>query len=312
MKKAIIAILIIVAGIGMYRVVKFTIGKLSPEKAVEETKGIPVKAVAAKKIDMLEKLKLSGNIVGIEVVNVFSQVPGKINDIFIREGEKVGKGGVLFKIDRDIVGMEYNLAAVESPINGYVGKIMVDRGMTISPATPLAEVVNMSEVEAVVRLMEEDINKVKIGMQALIKTGTYPDDVFTGIVYKKSAVLDQVSRTQEVRIRIDNRALKLKHGMFADAEIILKKMNAVIVVPDDSVFRSVDGSPAVYKVVKNRAVLQKIISGVSFDNFKEITKGIAAGDLIITLGRENVLEGNSLIVYREDIDKIGGMKDEEE
>ncbi len=312
MKKAIIAVLIVVAGIGLYRVVKFTAGKLSPEKAEEAAKGIPVKAVAAKKIDMLDKLKLSGNIVGIEVVNIFSQVPGKVNDIFVREGDKVVKGGVLFKINRDIVGMEYNLAGVESPINGYVGKIMVDRGMTISPATPLAEVVNMREVEAVVKLMEDEINKVKTGMRAQIKTGTYPDEIFAGIVYKKSAVLDQVSRTQEVRIRINNSALKLKHGMFADVEIILKKMSAVVVVPEDSVFRSAGGSKAVYRAVNNRAVLQKIITGVSFDNFQEVIKGIAPGDIIITLGRENVLDGSSLIVYREEITENGGRKVKEE
>lgn len=311
MKKVIIAVLIIIAGIGIYRVIEFAAEKMEPEKTEEIEKGVPVKAVAAEKIDILNKLKLSGNIVGIEVVNVFSQVAGKINNILIREGDRVAKGGVLFKIDRDIVGMEYRLAVVESPINGYVGKIMVDRGMTIAPATPLAEIVNMSEVEAVVRLMEEDINKVKTGMEARIKTNTYPDEVFPGVVYKKSAVLDPVSRTQEVRIRIENRSLKLKHGMFADVEIILNKLDSAVVVPEDSVFRAVDGSNVVYKVVNNKAIRQKVVKGVSHDNLIEIVKGVKAGDVIITLGRENIQDGDSLIVYRENLKENGDREDEE-
>lgn len=303
MKKRIIFIFIIVLLVGLvaYRlIVRFS------SKDVEEvfTK-VPVKAVAAKRMDMVDKMKLTGNIIGTEVVKVFPQVPGKIHSILLEEGQKVNKGKTLFKINRDIVGMDYKLAIVESPITGYVGEIMVDKGMSVSPKTALAQIVNMSTVEAEVRLMEEDINRVTLGMQGIIKVEAFPNRVFYGKVYKKSAVLDEASRTQEIRIKILNPKLSLRHGMFADVEIIIGKKSDIIVVPEDSIFKTWENEKSinsVYLVKNNKAVLQKVMTGLTNNNYIEIRSGLKQGDVVVTLGIENLSHGDELIVYREDKD----------
>ncbi|MDY6967197.1 MAG: efflux RND transporter periplasmic adaptor subunit [Spirochaetota bacterium] len=303
MKKRIIFIFIIVLLVGLvaYRlIVRFS------SKDVEEvfTK-VPVKAVAAKRMDMVDKMKLTGNIIGTEVVKVFPQVPGKIHSILLEEGQKVNKGKTLFKINRDIVGMDYKLAIVESPITGYVGEIMVDKGMSVSPKTALAQIVNMSTVEAEVRLMEEDINRVTLGMQGIIKVEAFPNRVFYGKVYKKSAVLDEASRTQEIRIKILNPKLSLRHGMFADVEIIIGKKSDIIVVPEDSIFKTWENEKSinsVYLVKNNKAVLQKVMTGLTNNNYIEIRSGLKQGDVVVTLGIENLSHGDELIVYREDED----------
>ena len=303
MKKRIIFIFIIVLLVGLvaYRlIVRFS------SKDVEEvfTK-VPVKAVAAKRMDMVDKMKLTGNIIGTEVVKVFPQVPGKIHSILLEEGQKVNKGKTLFKINRDIVGMDYKLAIVESPITGYVGEIMVDKGMSVSPETALAQIVNMSTVEAEVRLMEEDINRVTLGMQGIIKVEAFPNRVFYGKVYKKSAVLDEASRTQEIRIKIVNPKLSLRHGMFADVEIIIGKKSDIIVVPEDSIFKTWENEKSinsVYLVKNNKAVLQKVMTGLTNNNYIEIRSGLKQGDVVVTLGIENLSHGDELIVYREDED----------
>ncbi len=304
MKKKIIGIIAaLIAVLALYRIVVFVKAKVSPEAVTEEKHIVPVKAAGVKVMDMTDSIKFTGDIKGIEAINVFSQVPGKVQVILIRQGQKVYKNQTIIKINRDIIGMDYMPGIVESPISGYVGKIMVDRGMTIAPSTPLAQIVNMSRVEAVVQLIEEDINRVQIGMKAIIEVEALPGRRFYGRVYKKSAVLDTASRTQETHVIIDNRKFHLRHGMFADVEIIAGKKNGVLAVPVDSVMRDEKETAYVYLVVKGRAKKTMVETGLSFNNYIEIKKGVEKESVVVTLGKENVSDGENLKVYRDDLQK---------
>jgi len=300
-KTILTVIVVIIAIIATYRLVVFIGNKIKPKQVVEEERIIPVKASKAFRMDITKTLNLSGDILGKEVVNVFSQVPGKVMEILVKEGQFVKKGQVLFKVDRDIVGMEYMPAVVESPLSGYVGTVMVDRGMSISPQTPLAQVVTMNQVEAVAQLIEEQINMVQIGMKARIRVDAYPNTYFYGTVYRKNAVLDAASRTQEVRILIDNPELKLRHGMFADIQIQMGSAKNAVVIPVDSILSDSLGNYYVYKVVDNKAFKQSIKPGFSLKNVTEVLSGINEGDVVVTLGKENVGHGDKLMVYMEEI-----------
>lgn len=300
-KKIIIGLVLVVSLTAGYRIVRFIINKLSPAKKAQEVNAVPVKAVGVRLRDMANRVNLTGDIVGTEVVNVYSQVPGKVEQILIKEGDRVWKGQVLFRINRDIVGMEYNLAIVEAPISGHIGSITADRGMTVTVTTPLAQLVNMNTVEAVVKLIEEDVNRVKTGMAAEITVETFPGTVFRGTVYKKSAVLDQASRTQEARIRIHNPGLALKHGMFANASIIIGRVKSAVAVPVDAVRFDEKGNPFVYRVLEHKAALTRIKTGITVEHYTEVRSGLKEGDVVITLGHENAGDGDRLIVYREDV-----------
>ena len=174
---------------------------------------------------------------------------------------------------------------------------MVDRGVSIAPAVPLAQVVNMNSVEAVVHLIEEDMERIRVGMQAEVTVQAHPGKVFRGTISKKSAVVDTMSRTQDVIIRIPNPGMALRHGMFASVTILVKSRGNVLSVPVDSVLSDQSKAPFVYKIVKNRAVKQPVTTGIVTDEYAEITGGLAEGDSIITQGQENVSDGSALLVY---------------
>lgn len=300
-KTILTVIVVIIAIIATYRLVVFIGNKIKPKQVTEEERVIPVKASKAIRMDITKTLNLSGDIVGKEVVHVFSQVPGKVMEILVKEGQFVKKGQILFRVDRDIVGMEYMPAVVESPLSGYVGTVMVDRGMSISPQTPLAQVVTMNQVEAVAQLIEEQINMVQIGMKAKVRVDAYPNTYFYGTVYRKNAVLDAASRTQEVRILIDNHELKLRHGMFADIQIQMGAAKNAVVIPVDSILSDSSGNYYVYTVVDNKAFKQMVKPGFSLKNVTEVLSGIKEGDVVVTLGKENVGHGDKLLVYMEEI-----------
>lgn len=300
MKRIIVIVIIVaVAALAAYRIGVFVAGKIRGGDAAGEDKRIPVRAATVGRKDLAEKLELTGDIRGEDAVMVYSQVPGKVQVIAVREGQRVVRGQVLFKINRDVVGMEYLPAPVESPITGYVGTIMVDRGSSIAPTVPLAQVVNMNSVEAVVHLIEEDMGRIQAGMRARITVQAYPDRVFTGAVAKKSAVVDPMSRTQEAIIRIPNPGMALRHGMFASVTILVSSRGNVVAVPIDAIMIDEKRTQYVYAVVKNRAVKRPVTTGIVTDEYAEITGGLAEGDVIITQGQENATDGAALLVYFE-------------
>lgn len=299
-KKILYLIIAAIALLAAYRIYVFITGKVNKNNKQVERE-VPVRAVAVDRMNIIESMDYTGDIVGIEVVNVFPQVSGKIRDILRKEGQRVVKGQTLFKIDRDIVGMEYMPAIVESPITGYIGKIMVDKGVTVSQAVPLAQVVNMSDVEAVIYVIEENINKVSVGMAAEIRVAAFPDKVFMGTVNKKSAVVDPMSRTLEVHVLINNQDLKLKHGMYADVKLIISKKQNALIAPVDSILTDEDGTTYVMTVNGDKAVRRNIKAGITYKSYREVLSGLSGNEVVITLGKENVIEGSKLLVYRDDI-----------
>ncbi len=299
-KRTLIILLVLIGLLAGYRLTVSIVNKIRASNKVEEARRVPVKAAMVRRTDLVNTLKFTGDIIGREVVNVFSQVPGKVESILVREGNYVGRGAIVFKINRDIVGMDFNLATVESPISGHVGKILVDRGMSVSTVTPLAQVVNMSTVEAVVRVMEENINRIVVGMPARITVESFPGEVFRGRVNKKSPVLDQISRTQEVRIGLDNPGMRLKHGMFANIEIVVCSRPNVVVLPSDAVMMDASGAAMAFVVEKDHAKKRDIKTGITVNDLTEVTEGLSEGEIVVTLGQENLSDGDSLVVYRED------------
>lgn len=298
-KRIIIFITIILLCLGGYRLYNVISNHFKNKNKVEETNIIPVKAIGAAYRNLSLNLEFTGNIVGTQVVNAFSQVPGKIHEINVKEGQKVYKGQTLMTVNRDIVGMEYKLSPIEAPINGYIGSITANKGMTVAPTIPLAEVVNMQQVEAVIKLMEEDINRINVGQIAEVKVAAYSDKKFIGKVYKKSAVLDQTSRTQEARIMLDNPQMQLRHGMFADIIITTNRISNVLAIPEDTIIT--DGETKyVMIVVNDKAQKKDIQTGETLSGYTIVKSGLNPGDVVITLGHENVREGNKLLVYRED------------
>lgn len=309
-KKIFITLVIILTLIAGYRITLFVIKKVSGSKVQNsEVRAIPVRATSAQKQDLVEKLKLTGDIKGIEVVNVFPQVGGKIAKILVKEGDRVYKGQTLMTINRDIVGMQYLPAIVDSPITGYIGTMSVDRGMTVTQTMPLCQVVNMSSVEAIVYIIEEYINRVKMGMKAEVKVDAYPGKTFTGSIYKKSATIDPASRTQEVHIALANKNNMLKHGMFATIEVITDTRKERLVIPVDAILEEKDGSQYVYTVNSKKAIKKKITTGLKVDQRIEVTSGLKEGELVATLGKENIKQGNPVLVYLDDQEQPMDNKD---
>lgn len=132
-----------------------------------------------------------------------------------------------------LINKSRNDCFVTSPINGYIVKSFVEKGESLSMLSSLFKVSDLSIVELVVYVSEEDLGKVKLGQSVEVKTDSYKEKSYKGKVkyisseaeFTPKSIQTKDERTKlvfAVKVEIENPDFELKAGMPADALIRLK------------------------------------------------------------------------------------------
>ncbi|MBI4825151.1 MAG: efflux RND transporter periplasmic adaptor subunit [Nitrospirae bacterium] len=129
-------------------------------------------------------------------------------------------------------------AIIRSPINGIVISRSVEPGQTVAASFQapvlftMAE--NLTQMELYVDVDEADVGQVKEGQAATFTVDAFPDRIFEALItqvrYGSKTVGGVV--TYETVLSMDNSDLSLRPGMTASADIIVKKIEDVILVPN--------------------------------------------------------------------------------
>ncbi|MBN1870995.1 MAG: efflux RND transporter periplasmic adaptor subunit [Candidatus Omnitrophica bacterium] len=261
-------------------------------KAAERVIKIPVSAVTVKLGDFKDTLFYVGDIKGEDEAMVYPKVTGKVIEELVKEGDKVKKGDALVNIDRDEVGFQFEKAPVESPIDGIVGRLYIDRGTAVSTQTPIAFIADMDTVKIEVNVAERDLPKIKEGQSSAIKVDAYPGEVFEGVVDRVSPVVDLTSRTALIEVKIPNDDHRLRPGMFGRITILIIEKENALIVPRDAIVKE-DSSNYVFVVGDgNRVNMRKVELGLSEDNKLEVIDGLNEGELVVTMGNVRLKDGD--------------------
>lgn len=250
---------------------------------------IPVKVARVELKDIYRTLEYIGSIKAEEQAVVYPKVSGKIIEKVKEDGSVIEKGDALFYIDRDEVGLKFEKAPVESPLDGVVGRIYVDIGVNVTPQTPVALIVCMNKVKIDLNIPEKYLPQVLLDQNADITVDAY-NEKFKGVVTKISPVVDMDTRTAPVEITINNKAHLLKSGMFAKVSLIIGESKAVPVILKESIMGKVP-SAYVYVIENNKAILKSVKLGIRQDGYFEVTDGIKEGDAVVVMGQQRLKEG---------------------
>ena len=167
---------------------------------------------------------------------------------------------------------------IKAPINGIITDRRVERGDLANPGHTLLSVydpLNMRlEVPVPVRLIE----KLSLGQTVEISLDR-PTRPFKGRVSEIVSAVDPLSRTQEVKVHIDNKKGDILPGTFGRVWVFEDPYPAVL-VPASAVILS-GQLEMVHLVQDNRVVRRMVKSGPSFGKKIEILSGLSQGDVIL-------------------------------
>ncbi len=167
---------------------------------------------------------------------------------------------------------------IKSPINGVVTDRRVEKGDLANPGQVLLSVydpLNMRiEVPVPVRLIE----KLSLNQTVDISLDR-PSRPFKGRVTEIVSAIDPLSRTQEVKVHIDNKKGDILPGTFGRVWVYEDPHPAVL-IPASAVVLS-GQLEMVHLVQGKRVVRQMVKTGPAFGQKVEILSGLSQGDIIL-------------------------------
>ncbi len=190
----------------------------------------------------------------------------------------------------------YRKTRIYAPISGKVMKVNVEEGETAVMGalnyggTVMMTIADMSQMIAVVKIDETDVPDVRVGENAEVIADALPDSVYNGTVVKVGLMpiqsqlgTDEVTDF-EVEIEVHGVSSLLRPGMNVKSDIITSEKTDVLKIPiQASGKREIDDElvETVFLIEGGRAVLTKIVPGVSSDEETEVVSGIEEGDTVV-------------------------------
>jgi Cu(I)/Ag(I) efflux system membrane fusion protein/cobalt-zinc-cadmium efflux system membrane fusion protein len=226
--------------------------------------------LAKKNSESLNTSTVSGVATGAETLLAAARERLAQWEVPASEIEKLDKSGKV------ITDLTFN-----SPVTGYVTERNALPNMYVQPETRLYTVVDLSTVWVYAQVFQTDLGKVKPGDPAEVAVDAYPGKTFRGRVDYILPQVDMNTRTAKVRLVFPNPGLKLTPGMYVNVAMKLP-LGRQLVVPASAVFHS--GTRQIVFVNHGDGQLEPrdVQSGLQVGEQMVITKGIKAGESIVT------------------------------
>ena len=185
------------------------------------------------------------------------------------------------------------LYQVKSPINGVVDECSVKVGQAAAPGMPMATVVNFSKLKVKVDAPETYAGKIR---QGNIVSVLFPDlqkEVTSKIAYIGASVSPQ-NRTFKVEIPIRSNEAGLLPNMATTVRVINYSNGNAIAIPINLIQKDLTNTDFVLVESLGRVKKMRVKIGQMYGEKAEILSGLKAGDKIITVGFQDLNEGDAV------------------
>ena len=146
-------------------------------------------------------------------------------------------------------------------------------------------------------LAVKNIDMIEVGQKVRIMNYTIPDDTLTAYISQISPSIDPQSRSFKAVVKIDNKELLLRPGMFAKAEIIVASKDDIIVIPKNIILSKQKGN-TVYVIDKGLAQERIISFGLENPDHVEVVSGLELKENIVTKGFETLRNKSKVKVVK--------------
>ncbi|MCK6527696.1 efflux RND transporter periplasmic adaptor subunit [Myxococcota bacterium] len=180
---------------------------------------------------------------------------------------------------------------LRSPLTGTVVQVDATLGESVEGASHLFTVGDLSRLWAILEIAESDVARVRPGQPVALTVGSLPEARFEGKVDYVGDVVEEQSRTVEVRVAVGNPERALKPGMFATAEIAVggapeapTGAPSAVVIPREAV-QAVGGEAVVFVAVgPNRFRPVEVEVGATTASEAEVRIGLTGGETVVARG----------------------------
>jgi len=267
-----------------------------------------IKEIRPKKGDVSIIISTTGIVEPQNRLEVKPPISGRVEKIYVREGNLVKQGQVLAEMSSTeraalldaatAQGEEavaywkdvYKATPLISPIDGEVIVRAVEPGQTVTAETAIIVISDRLIVNA--QVDETDIGRIKAKQRSVISLDAYPRDKIESVVGHiayESKLINNVT-IYEVDIIPSEIPDYFRSGMSATVDIIEEEKKNVLVLPLKAIIVEEDGNYVLIKDKESKKpVKTKIELGLKGSTDTEVTHGVTENDIVIIEKKRYVL-----------------------
>jgi len=176
--------------------------------------------------------------------------------------------------------------SLPAPVSGTVISRSVNPGEVITADKELLRVSDLSSVWVIAQVYEKDLGKIRIGSGASVTSDAYPGRMFRGQVSYIDPVIDQTTRTAQVRVELANPGQLLKIGMFVKvAFATLRGSESTPPVVPKIAVQNVNNQQVVFVAKEpNVFAMRRVRLGLETNGVFPVLEGLTVGNQFVTEG----------------------------
>jgi cobalt-zinc-cadmium efflux system membrane fusion protein len=194
-----------------------------------------------------------------------------------------------------------NRFALHAPITGVITERNINPGMEVRPDTPapLFVISDLSKLWIQMAVFEKDIGLIHVGAKVIVHVPAYPNETFTATVSYISQVVDEKTRTVQVRCLLSNSDGRLLPSMYAAIDVQSEPDDKAIIVPLTALFTEGDSDWLFVAIGDGHYQKRPVKAGLRLKDKSIILDGLKAGERL-------VVDGALLLRTEEDAEQDAG------
>ncbi len=183
---------------------------------------------------------------------------------------------------------------IKSPVNGVIAKRFVEAGDNLMPSMQVFSILESNNMVFVVRITEEDIQRIKKGQEANISLDIVKEKTFPGKVQSIGVTPDMAGR-YEVKLSIADHDNLLRSGLSGKALFKNTSSDEGIVIPRKCIIGSIND--ATVFILQGDSVVSRSVQAVTVNESDAlITEGLSSGEKVVLSGQINLQDGTKVRV----------------
>ncbi|MEJ2157458.1 MAG: efflux RND transporter periplasmic adaptor subunit [Desulfobacteraceae bacterium] len=186
---------------------------------------------------------------------------------------------------------------IKAPISGVIRRLDAVEGLLLNVSDPVAEILQIDRVKAVVGIPESDVALVRHIEDVTVTVQALDDKEIIGRTHYLASSPENGARLYRLELAIDNKDHQILPGMFFRAQIVKKVYPDTVAVPIYSVIKRQDKQ---FVYVEKDGVARQIPVelGIIEDWRVQVTRGLSPGSRVVVEGHRDIEQGHKLNIVR--------------
>lgn len=192
--------------------------------------------------------------------------------------------------------VEVSLGIIQAPISGIADKVFADEGEYMMEGQQLVRLLHLNQIEIRAGAAERYADAVNRERSASVFFEAL-NERFPAIVERVAFGGDTSTNTYEVTILLDNQERRIRPGMIAMIDLVVRRSNDALLVPVFSLIRSEKGM--IVFTEKDEVIEERLVKLGGFQNdLVEVTEGLNPHDRIVVTNQKDVVNGQQVKVMQ--------------